>query len=66
MNLNIPFHRTTSPDNQAEEIPNIEKKVDYLIVDNSGNLGGILDEYFNNWTSGFAIWVKPLDIELGH
>ncbi|MBL1202449.1 MAG: ParA family protein [Nostoc sp. GBBB01] len=39
LNLDIPFYRITDPDTLAEEIPKIEKEVDYLVVDNAGNLG---------------------------
>ena len=39
IDLDIPCHRITDPDTLAEEIPHLEKEVDYLIVDNAGNLG---------------------------
>ncbi|ODH00650.1 hypothetical protein A4S05_32235 [Nostoc sp. KVJ20] len=39
IDLNIPCHRITDPDTLAEEIPRLEQEVDYLVVDNAGNLG---------------------------
>ncbi|BAY28166.1 hypothetical protein NIES2100_79950 (plasmid) [Calothrix sp. NIES-2100] len=39
LELNIPIQRITDPDTLAEEIPRLEEDVDYVVVDNAGNLG---------------------------
>ncbi|MBD2303838.1 ParA family protein [Nostoc sp. FACHB-190] len=39
LDLNVPCHRITDPDTLAEEIPRLEEEVEYLVVDNAGNLG---------------------------
>jgi chromosome partitioning protein len=39
MDTEVPIYRMTDPDELAEEIPKLEKTVDYLVVDNAGNLG---------------------------
>lgn len=39
LDLGIPCLRITDPDTLAEEIPQLEAGVDYLVVDNAGSLG---------------------------
>ncbi|MFW9262645.1 AAA family ATPase [Nostoc sp. CALU 546] len=39
LELDIPVHRIIDPDTLAEEIPQLENRSDFLIVDNAGNLG---------------------------
>lgn len=39
MQLKIPVYRITDPDELAEQVPELEQDVNYLVIDNAGNLG---------------------------
>ncbi len=39
MQLKIPVYRITDPDELADQVPELEQDVNYLVIDNAGNLG---------------------------
>ncbi|MDJ0697533.1 AAA family ATPase [Mastigocoleus sp. MO_188.B34] len=39
MQLKIPVYHITDPDELADQVPELEQDVNYLVIDNAGNLG---------------------------